>query len=72
MRLEGKVAIVTGSSQGIGRDIALKLAEEGADVVVNYYKNAEMASAVAEQIKKSGCRPLIIQADVSLKPDVMQ
>jgi len=70
MRLEGKVALVTGSSRGIGRGIALKLAEEGADVVVNYHQNAQMASAVAAQIKKSGRRTLTIQADVSQKKDV--
>ena len=72
MKLEGKVAIVTGSSQGIGRGIALKLAEEGADVVVNYHQKAEMAAAVAEKIRSLGCRALTIQADVSQKKDVVR
>ena len=58
MKLEGKVAIVTGSSQGIGRGIALKLAEEGADVVVNYHQNAEMAASFAEKVHSFGCRAL--------------
>jgi NAD(P)-dependent dehydrogenase (short-subunit alcohol dehydrogenase family) len=70
MRLKGKAAIVTGSSQGIGRGIALKLAEEGADVVVNYRQNAEMAAEVSEKIGRLGCRTLAIQADVSQKKDV--
>lgn len=70
MKLEGKVAIVTGASQGIGRGIALKLAEEGADVAVNYHQNAEMAASVAEKVRSLGCRALTIQADVSQKKDV--
>ena len=51
MKLEGKVAIVTGSSQGIGSGIALKFAEEGADVVVNYLKNDDKAETVARRIQ---------------------
>jgi NAD(P)-dependent dehydrogenase (short-subunit alcohol dehydrogenase family) len=70
MKLEGKVAIVTGSSQGIGRGIALKLAEEGADVGVNYQKSTNLAEAVADKIRSSGGRALTIQADVSQKKDV--
>lgn len=70
MKLEGKVAVVTGSSQGIGRGIALKLAEEGANVAVNFCTNANMAEAVAEQISRCGRRALKIQADVSRKSDV--
>ncbi|UCD78937.1 MAG: 3-oxoacyl-ACP reductase FabG [Desulfobacterales bacterium] len=70
MKLEGKVAIITGASQGIGSGIALKFAAEGADVVVNYRKNTDMAEAVAVNIRRLGCRALTIQADVSQKPDV--
>jgi len=70
MKLDGKVAIVTGSSQGIGSGIALKFAEEGADVLVNYHQNAKMAAAVAEKISGLGCRALTFQADVSQKSNV--
>jgi len=70
MRFEGKVALITGSSQGIGSGIALKFAEEGADVVVNYYKNNEMAETVADKIRSSGRKALSIKADVSKRADV--
>lgn len=51
MKLWGKSAVVTGSSRGIGRAIALELAREGADVVVNYQKRDEQAKEVVERIK---------------------
>ncbi len=70
MKLKGKVAIITGASQGIGSGIALKFAEEGADVVVNYYKNNEMAETVADKIRSLGCKALTIRADVSESKDV--
>jgi glucose 1-dehydrogenase len=70
MKLSGKVAIVTGSSQGIGSGIALKLAESGADIVINYRKNDEMAEIVAKRIRSLGRRSLTIQADVSKAADV--
>ena len=70
MKLSGKVAITTGASQGTGAGIALKFAEEGADVVVNYCRNEEMAEAVAEKIRKSGRRALAVKADVSRSSDV--
>ncbi len=70
MRLDGRVALITGASQGIGSGIALKFAEEGADVVVNYYKNTEMAETVADMIRSSGRKALTIKADVSKSTDV--
>ncbi|CAB1056496.1 Oxidoreductase, short-chain dehydrogenase/reductase family [Olavius sp. associated proteobacterium Delta 1] len=70
MKLEGKVAIITGASQGIGSGIALKFAEAGADIGVNYYKNNEMAETVADKIRRLGCRALVIKADVSKSADV--
>jgi NAD(P)-dependent dehydrogenase (short-subunit alcohol dehydrogenase family) len=70
MKLSGKVAIVTGSSQGIGSGIALKLAESGADVVINYRKNDEMAEAVAGRIRNLGRKALTIRADVSKTAEV--
>ena len=70
MKLDGKVAIVTGSSRGIGSGIALKFAEEGADVAVNYLKNRETAESVADEIRGLGARALTIKADVSKSADV--
>jgi NAD(P)-dependent dehydrogenase (short-subunit alcohol dehydrogenase family) len=70
MKLSGKVAIVTGSSQGIGSGIALEFAESGADVVINYRKNDKMAEAVAERIRSLGRKALTIRADVSESTDV--
>ncbi len=65
MRLDGKVAIVTGSSRGIGRAIALKLASLGAKVVVNYNRGAQAAQEVVEEIRAQGGEAIAIQADVS-------
>ncbi len=60
-----KVALVTGASRGIGRSIALQLAEEGYHVVVNYAVNQEKAEEVVEQIKQKGVDAVAIQANVS-------
>lgn len=63
--LSGKKALVTGASRGIGRGIALALAKQGADVVVNYRSNAEEAQKVVEEIKGLGRDSFAVQADVS-------
>jgi 3-oxoacyl-[acyl-carrier protein] reductase len=68
--LTGKIAIVTGSSQGIGRATALRLAQSGADIVINYRSNASTAEEVKTQIEEMGRRCIIIQADVSQEEDV--
>lgn len=65
MQLEGKVALVTGGSRGIGRAIALKLAGCGADVVINFAGNVAAAEATVSEIKALGRRAMMIQADVS-------
>ena len=70
MRLKGKVAIVTGSSRGIGRAIALAFAREGADAVVNYVRSEESAKEVASSIVKMGRRAIAVKADVSNLEDV--
>lgn len=70
MDLSNKVAIVTGSGRGIGRAIALKLAEIGAAVVVNDIGEAEPVESVAEEIKAMGRQSLAVLADVSLAEDV--
>ncbi len=73
--LAGKVALVTGSSRGIGRAIALRLARDGADVIINYVarpddlaaaeRNAQDAAAVVAEIEAMGRRAVAVQADVS-------
>ncbi|MCM3572807.1 MULTISPECIES: 3-oxoacyl-[acyl-carrier-protein] reductase [Mesobacillus] len=65
MRLEGKVALVTGASRGIGREIALELAREGASVAVNYAGSEAKALEVVDEIKAMGQDAFAIQADVS-------
>jgi len=65
MELAGKTALVTGASRGIGRAVALALAEAGADVIVNYAGSREAAEAVADQIRGSGRRAETFQANVA-------
>jgi len=63
--LSGKVALVTGGSRGLGRAIAVQLAEVGADVAVNYLQNAEAAEETGRLIAEQGRRFIVCQADVS-------
>jgi len=65
MDLADKVCLVTGGSRGIGRAICLRLAQEGANVVVNYSTGEDMASQVVREIKKLGQRAIMYKADVS-------
>ena len=69
--LSGKVALVTGASRGIGRGIALELAQEGASVVVNYRDQAEKAAEVARAIEGLGQRSLAVKADVGNGQEVL-
>ncbi|HLQ70263.1 MAG TPA: 3-oxoacyl-[acyl-carrier-protein] reductase [Bacillota bacterium] len=62
--LQDKVAIVTGASRGIGRAIALELAEKGADVVVNYANNTKKAEEVTQKIEEIGRKSLCLKADI--------
>ena len=64
MSLQGKIALVTGASRGIGRAIAVRLAKEGAMVVINFQKNAEAAAAVVKEIEAVGGEAFSVQADV--------
>jgi 3-oxoacyl-[acyl-carrier protein] reductase len=68
--LDGKTALVTGSSRGIGRAIAVALAQAGAAVVVNYLRRAAEAEAVAKEIAELGRPCISVQADVSMAGDV--
>lgn len=65
MDLSGKAAIVTGSSSGVGRATALRLARRGCDVVINYSRKREAAERVAEEVRALGARAVVVQADVA-------
>ncbi len=69
-RLAGRVALVTGASRGIGRGCALALAEDGADVVVNYLSHPDEAEAVVREITALGRQSLAYQADVADRSQV--
>ncbi len=69
MNLSDKCAIVTGSSRGIGRAIALRLAGDGARVVVNCRQNLDKAEAVAQEIRDGGGEAIVVQADVGRRAD---
>jgi len=68
--LEGQVALVTGAAKRIGRDIALRLASDGADVVINYQASKPEAEELAREIGAMGRRALAIQGDVAQRKDV--
>jgi len=70
MRLADKVALVTGSSRGIGREIALAMAREGADIVINYSRSEDDAAAAVAEIEKMGRRALAVQASVAERSQV--
>ena len=72
MQLEGRTALVTGASRGIGRAIALALAAEGADVAVNYVSSEATAKEVVDEIQRMGRRALLAQADVADYPDTFR
>ncbi len=71
-RLEGKVAVVTGSSSGIGQAIAVRFANEGADVLVNFHSDADGANHTKAEIQKAGRRAHVVQADVAKVPEAQR
>ena len=70
MRFAGKVALITGSGRGIGRAIALRLAEDGADIVVNFFRNRAPAEETAEAIRALGRRAEIVKANIGELDDL--
>lgn len=72
MKLEGKVALVTGSSQGIGQAIAVRLAEEGADIVIDYRSHPEGAQETLTKVEATGRKGIIVKADLGVVSDVRQ
>ena len=68
--LEGKTALVTGASRGIGRAVALRLAADGANVVINYNTRADAAEGVARLVRDAGAEASVVQADVAQPADV--
>jgi NAD(P)-dependent dehydrogenase (short-subunit alcohol dehydrogenase family) len=70
MKLEKKVALITGGSRSIGRAMALGFAREGADIAVNYVSNTEEAQNTVQEIKALGRRALAVRADTSKRPEV--
>jgi len=71
-RLKGKKAIVTGGGQGIGQAIAIRLANEGCDVVIDFRSNPARAEETKKQIEAAGGRGMIVQADVSKNDDIQR
>ncbi|PYN27055.1 MAG: beta-ketoacyl-ACP reductase [Candidatus Rokuibacteriota bacterium] len=72
MRLRGRIALVTGAQQGIGRGIALAFAREGADVAVNYLDDRVAAETVMQEVRAAGGRAVLVQADVARPPDAQR
>jgi tetrahydroxynaphthalene reductase len=68
--LSGKTAVITGSSRGIGAAVAIRLAEHGANVVINYNSSAKEAEDVAEKCRSYGVKAIVVQADVTQPSEV--
>ncbi|PSB03136.1 glucose 1-dehydrogenase [Merismopedia glauca] len=72
MKLEGKVALVTGSSQGIGQAIAVRLAQEGADIIIDYRSHIEGAQETLSKVEAAGRKGYIVRADLGVVSEVRQ
>jgi 3-oxoacyl-[acyl-carrier protein] reductase len=71
-KLEGKVALVTGSGRGIGREIALRLAQDGASIIAHYSGSKDGAEAVVAQIVANGGKAVAYQADIAKRSDIVR
>ena len=69
MDLSNKTALVTGSSRGIGKAVALRFSRDGAKVAVNYVRHQDEAESVATEIRENGGEAVVVQADVSKRDD---
>lgn len=72
MRLKGRVAIITGASQSIGRAVAIEFAQQGAKVVVNYLSNKQLAENVVKEIQQEGGEAIAVKADVANEQEVAE
>ena len=72
MKLKDKIALVTGASKGIGAAIAVGLAREGADVVVNYNGDSNGAEQTAQQVRDLGRRALVVKADIGNVQEIVE
>jgi len=72
MNLNNKVALITGASRGIGREIALELAKNGVNIGITYVSNDEKAKEVIDEIKSYGVKAVAIKANVSVEEEVLQ
>ena len=70
MKLKGKTAVVTGGARDIGREVAIKLAKEGANVVVNYFLNQEDGDTTLKLIEEAGGTAIIVQGDMTKQEDI--
>lgn len=70
--LEGKVALITGGSRGIGKAIGVRLAENGVNLVINYVRHKKDALATAREVEKHGCSCLLVKANVAKENDVKE
>jgi len=72
MSLKGKHALITGGSQGIGRGIGLKLAENGVKIGVHYYRNVDAANDTLTKVRERGSSGFIVQADINKPEEIRQ
>src|SRR5260370_9092267 len=72
MSLKGKHALITGASRGIGRGIALKLAENGVKIAIHYYRNADAANDTLAKVRERGSSGFILHADVNRPEEIPQ
>ncbi|GGH76897.1 enoyl-[acyl-carrier protein] reductase III [Pullulanibacillus pueri] len=70
-RYEGKIACITGSSRGIGRHLALQFAKEGADVVINYFRNGDEARKTASEVEALGQKALLVRANLAQEDKII-